>query len=83
MIDYAIILDRKYKGKGQWSITDNDYNQFIWQSDKPKPTKKELDDLWIQVESDIKGEAEAKATAKAALLSKLGITAEEARLLLS
>jgi hypothetical protein len=28
-------------------------------------------------------EAEAKATAKAALLSKLGITAEEARLLLS
>ena len=30
-----------------------------------------------------KAEAEAKATAKAALLSKLGITAEEARLLLS
>jgi len=28
-------------------------------------------------------EAEAQATAKAALLSKLGITAEEARLLLS
>jgi hypothetical protein len=28
-------------------------------------------------------QAEAKATAKAALLSKLGITAEEARLLLS
>ena len=31
----------------------------------------------------IEAEAEAKATAKAALLSKLGITAEEARLLLS
>ena len=31
----------------------------------------------------VKAEAEAKATAKAALLSKLGITAEEARLLLS
>ena len=30
-----------------------------------------------------KAEAETKATAKAALLSKLGITAEEARLLLS
>lgn len=30
-----------------------------------------------------KAEAEAKATAKATLLSKLGITAEEARLLLS
>ena len=31
----------------------------------------------------LEAEAEAKATAKAALLSKLGITAEEARLLLS
>ena len=30
-----------------------------------------------------KAEAEAKATAKATLLKKLGITAEEARLLLS
>ena len=30
-----------------------------------------------------KAEAEAKATARAALLSKLGITAEEAQLLLS
>ena len=30
-----------------------------------------------------KAEAEAKATAKAALLNKLGITAEEAQLLLS
>ena len=30
-----------------------------------------------------KAEAEAKATAKEALLSRLGITAEEARLLLS
>ena len=30
-----------------------------------------------------KAEAEARATAKSALLSKLGITAEEARLLLS
>jgi hypothetical protein len=33
-------------------------------------------------EADIKAEAEAKATAKAALLSRLGITAEEAQLLL-
>jgi hypothetical protein len=35
------------------------------------------------VETATQAEAETKATAKAALLSKLGITAEEARLLLS
>ena len=33
--------------------------------------------------ADIKAEAEAKATAKAALLDRLGITAEEAALLLT
>ena len=40
----------------------------------------ELDAANVQA---IKAEDEAKATAKAALLSKLGITAEEAVLLLS
>ena len=41
---------------------------------------------WADVrlaKEQLKVEAEAKETAKAALLSKLGITAEEARLLLS
>lgn len=33
-------------------------------------------------EADIKAEAESKATARQALLTKLGITAEEAQLLL-
>jgi|LauGreSuBDMM15SN_2_FD.fasta_scaffold523040_1 hypothetical protein len=39
--------------------------------------------LWAEQELERKTQAEAKATAKAALLTKLGITAEEARLLLS
>jgi hypothetical protein len=34
-------------------------------------------------EADIKAEAEAQATAKAALLAQLGITEEQAKLLLS
>ena len=43
-------------------------------------------DNWADVrltKEQTKAEAKAKATAKAALLSKLGITAEEAQLLLS
>ena len=39
--------------------------------------------LTLDEKSARDAEAEAKATAKAALLSKLGITAEEAQLLLS
>ena len=47
------------------------------------------DDEFVQFEADQaaylvkKAETEAKATAKTALLKKLGITAEEAKLLLS
>ena len=39
--------------------------------------------LLAKAEASAKAEAEAKEAAKAALLNKLGITAEEARLLLS
>jgi len=39
--------------------------------------------LWADQEIARKAEAEIKATAKAALLKRLGITADEAKLLLS
>ena len=39
-------------------------------------------EVMLEAQATAQAEAEAKATAKAALLSKLGITAEEAALLL-
>jgi hypothetical protein len=48
-------------------------------------TKKQIDDreaAAAALEAEKAAEAEAKATAKAALLDRLGITAEEAALLL-
>ena len=48
----------------------NNAEYAVWQAD-------------IESQNEAKAEEETKATAKAALLSKLGITAEEARLLLS
>ena len=51
---------------------------------KAEKDQKEIDEAnYLAVEALLKAEAEAKASAKAALLSKLGITAEEAVLLLS
>ena len=47
---------------------------------KAEKDQQKIDEIEVAA---IEAEAEAKATAKAALLSKLGITAEEARLLLS
>lgn len=81
MINYATILVRKYNA--EWTLNGDTYEGLTWLSDSPKPTKKELDDLWDEVELEIQAEAEAKATEKAALLDRLGITADEAKLLLS
>ena len=82
MISYTAILQRKYVGS-QWTLNGDDYEGLVWLSDTDKPTKKELDDLWPQVQSEMAAEIGTKATAKAALLDRLGITADEAKLLLS
>ncbi len=82
MTDYAIVLTRRYSGK-EWWIAGNDYDTLEWLSDGTKPSKKTLDDLWASVQQEIADEPAANAAAKAALLDKLGITAEEARMLLS
>jgi len=51
---------------------------------KAEKDQQKIDEAnYAAAEALVKAEADAKATAKAALLSKLGITAEEAVLLLS
>jgi hypothetical protein len=81
MIDYTLILSRKYKGQ-EWILNGDDYSGLTWLSDTAKPTKATLDNLWPTVQTEVAAEAATKATAKAALLERLGITAEEAQLLL-
>ena len=82
MISYTAILNKKYAGS-QWTLNGDDYEGLVWLSDTDKPTKKELDDLWPKVQSEMAAEIETKAAHKAALLNRLGITEAEAKLLLS
>ena len=81
MIDYVKILQRRYEGK-QWWIQDNDYATLDWLDDSPKPSKATLDGLWAEVQQEIADEAEAKQVARLALLDRLGLTEQEAQLLL-
>ena len=81
MSDYAVILTRRYPGK-QWTLNGENYDGLVWLSDGEKPSQETLDSLWASVQQDIANEATAKAAARAALLARLGITAEEAQLLL-
>ena len=81
MIDYSKILNAHYSDS-LWILDGDDYAGLSWLSDSEKPTKKELDDLWPATKAKIVAEAEAKAASKAALLERLGITEDEAKLLL-
>jgi hypothetical protein len=82
MIDYAAILSRKYFGK-EWTLNGDLYEGLIWNEKTAKPTQKTLDDLWPQVQTEILAEIEAKKSARQDVLNRLGITADEAALLLS
>ena len=81
MSDYAVILTRRYAGK-EWTLNGDDYTGLTWLSDSPKPSKATLDGLWAEVQQEIADEAEAKAVARQALLDRLGLTEQEAQLLL-
>ena len=81
MIDYATILSRKYKD-AEWTLNGDDYAGLTWVSDSAKPTKAALDALWDEVKIEIESEIKTKADAKASLLEKLGITVDEAKILL-
>ena len=56
MTDYALVLSREFPGR-EWSLSGNDYASLIMHDDGPKPTKKTLDDKWVQVQHDVKWEA--------------------------
>jgi hypothetical protein len=82
MPDYTLILTNKYQG-AEWVLNGEDYEGLIWLSDTPKPSKEELDSQWTSVKSQIEKTKKDLETQKANLLAKLGITADEAALLLA
>jgi hypothetical protein len=78
-MDIAIILSNKYEGS-EWTLEGDSYEGLTWLSDTPKPTKKQLEDLWPDVQNQLKAKAQAKIDAKASAISKLhalGLTVDE------
>jgi hypothetical protein len=49
--DYAAVLTAIRPGAA-WSLDGDEYSGLTWLDDSPKPTQKELDDAWPQVEYD-------------------------------
>jgi len=84
-VNKTLEILRKLRPEGGWILTGEDFNSVQWVGIKPITNaeySKELLTIEDYVISKEQNDIEAKATAKAELLAKLGITAEEAALLL-
>jgi hypothetical protein len=82
MIDYTLILRKRYAA--EWTLNGDNYENLVWLSDSPKPTKEELDALWQSVLDQVKEEKQAKIAAKEAAQAKLaalGLTLDDLKAL--
>lgn len=82
--NYMIKAIQYLKPNSEFSLDDQDYATIQWHVLEGKaPTKAEIDAAIKQIQADEIADKAKAATDKAALLAKLGITADEAALLLA
>jgi hypothetical protein len=75
---------RKLRPDSEFSFTDADYSTIKWNIlNGDAPTLAEIKTALTEIKADEIARAAKVETDKAALLAKLGITADEAKLLLS
>jgi len=84
MTDYATVLTRRHASR-RWKLDGDDYEGLTMLDDEPKPSKKSLDDAWLDVQAEIAAERQAKIDAHKSALAKLaalGLTEAEITALL-
>ncbi len=69
--------------QGGWIISGEDFDSITWVDNRPRCTKAEYEAGFTQYDAWKAEQDAAKATQKAALLDRLGITEDEAKLLLA
>lgn len=84
MSDYLAKAIKKLKPSAEFSFTNDDYSTIKWDIlEGEAPTQVQIDAAIEQIKTDEISESQERAAAKAALLEQLGITEEQAKLLLS
>jgi hypothetical protein len=82
-MDYLVKAIKLLKPTAQFSFTDDDYSTIKWDVlDGDAPTQKEIDVAIKEVKADEIAKAKAKETAKAAILDRIGLTADELQTIL-
>jgi hypothetical protein len=83
-MSYLVKAIKLIKPESEFTFQEEDYSTIKWiVLEGQAPTQAEIDDAIQQVKANEITEAAAKATQKAALLERLGISEDEARLLLA
>ena len=83
-MSYIAKAIRSLKETAEFSYEGDDYSTINWiVLEGDAPTQKQIDDEIKRIKEVEAAETQSKATAKAALLKKLGITEAEAELLLA
>jgi hypothetical protein len=68
--------------EADWSLTGDDYENIIWNSQTIKPTLAELEAEITALPSKEAALKNAHETARKAILDRLGLTLDEAKILL-
>lgn len=68
--------------EAKYSLAGDDYADIVWVSAEPKPTKAAIEAEIALLPAKLEQAAADRESSRNALLAKLGITAEEAMLLL-
>lgn len=83
-MSYLVKAVKKLKPTSEFVIFNNDYSTIEWHKlEGEPPTESEIESAIEEIKAEEIEESNAKATAKADLLEKLGISEDEAKLLLS
>jgi hypothetical protein len=81
MASGADVLSMLYP-EGGWIIVGDDFDGITWVGDNPGCTKKVFEDGWKVIDAYLAKKESDKAAQKQAILERLGITQEEANILL-
>ncbi len=83
-MSYLVKAIRNLRPNSEFAFKNDDYSTIEWHVlEGNAPTQKQINDEIAKIQADEATVLQSKAAQKAALLEKLGITSEEAVLLLS
>ena len=83
-IDYIIEAIKTLRPNCEFSFNEEDYSSIKYDKlDGTPPSDEEIDAMIIKIKNKDAEKLADKATDKAALLARMGLTADEAKLLLS